>query len=402
MRFTILTQYYPPETGAPQNRLHSLARNIVLTGHEVEVLTAMPNYPKMRVFDEYRGKFSLTDQIDGITVRRSWIYVSRRKSMVARLLNYFSFVLTSLFAGFRTDQSDYLICESPPLFLGISAAAIARSIGARLIFNVSDLWPESVEKLGLVGDGLMLRAAYRLEAWIYRRSHLVTGQTQGIVRDIDGRFPKTPVLWLPNGIDKDIVASVRPDRDWRKEYGLGGRKVFMYTGLLGHAQGLEVIIKAAARVKDDVDLAFVIVGDGPLSNGLQKLNQELNAAVVFIPSMPRRAVMGMVADAYACIIVLKNIDLFRGAIPLKILDPLALGVPILLGVDGEAKEIFINQGQGGLFFEPGNEEALVQSIRYISKNTGLRDEMGSNGSTFVKKHFDNRTIAANFLQKLED
>ena len=400
MRFTILTQYYLPETGAPQNRLHSLARNLVLAGHEVEVLTAIPNYPKMRIFDEYRGKFSHTENIDGIAVRRSWIYVSRGKAMFPRLLNYFSFVLTSLFTGLRMDRSDYLICESPPLFLGISAMGVAKSMGARLIFNVSDLWPETAEKLHIIGDGLMLRAAYRLEEWIYRRSHLVTGQTQGIVRDIAGRFPKVPVFWLPNGIDEDVVADVHSDNTWRKEHGLEGKKVFMYAGILGHAQGLEVIIKAAAHLKDEVDLAFVIVGDGPLSDELQKLNQQLNAGVVFIPSMSKHAVMGMIAEAYSYIIALKKIDLFKGAIPSKILDPLALGVPILLGVEGEAKEIFIDRGQAGLFFEPENAEELIGSIQYISKNTGLRDQMGLNGRTFVKQHFNCRTITANFLQQL--
>jgi glycosyltransferase involved in cell wall biosynthesis len=400
MRFTILTQYYPPETGAPQNRLHSLARNLVAAGHEVEVLTAMPNYPKMRIFDSYRGRVSAAEEIDGITVRRSWIYVSRSKAMVPRLVNYFSFVVTSLIAGLRVDRSDYLICESPPLFLGMSAWVIARGMGARLIFNVSDLWPETAEKLGIVGDGLLLRIAYRLEAWLYRQSHLVTGQTQGIVDDIARRFPEVPVFWLPNGIDEDVVAEVEADSEWRTAHGLKGRKVFMYAGILGHAQGLEVMVKAAARLKEHPDLAFVIVGDGPLKDELEKLNRELAAGVVFIPNTPKNVVLRMVADVYAYVVVLKKLDLFKGAIPSKLFDPLALGVPILLGVEGEAKNLFIDAGKAGVAVEPENDEDLAEAARWISDQPYARDEMGRRGRDYVAEHFNRRLIAARFLDRL--
>ena len=400
MRITILTQYYPPETGAPQNRLHSLARNLLAAGHTVEVLTAMPNYPKMRVFDDYRGKMAYTETIDGIAVRRSWIYVSRRKSIIPRLLNYFSFALTSGISGLRMRRSDYLLCESPPLFLGLSAWVLARRMGARLIFNVSDLWPETAEKLGIVGDGVMLRASYRLEAWIYRRSYLVTGQTQGIVQAIARRFPNVPVFWLPNGVDEDVVADVRPDTSWRQKYGLAGKKIFMYAGILGHAQGLEVIIKAAAQLRNRCDLAFVIVGDGPLSEELQVLNRSLRAGVVFIPNTTKRVVMGMVIDVYAYIVVLKKLDLFKGAIPSKLFDPLAFGVPILLGVEGEAKDLFITAGCAGIAFEPENEGELAEAIMRIARDPDERDQMGRNGLAYVGKHFNRRRIAAQLISRM--
>ena len=260
MRFLIVTQYYPPETGAPQNRLHSLARNLASNGHTVEVQTAMPNYPKMRVFEEYRGRFFFTEKVEGINVRRSWIFVTKSKSIVPRLLNYFSFVITSLILGLRPKPVDYILCESPPLFLGISAWLIAKIRGARLIFNVSDLWPESAEKLGIIGDGWPLRAAFWLERWLYSKSYLVTGQTQGIVADIVRRFPDVRAIWLPNGVDDGVVASIERNDRWRGKHGLEGKKVFMYAGVLGHAQGLEVIIMAAKRLRSRDEIAFVIVG----------------------------------------------------------------------------------------------------------------------------------------------
>ena len=402
MRITILTQYYPPETGAPQNRLHSLARNLKAAGHHVEVQTGMPNYPKMRVFEGYRRRLFHFEKIDGIEVRRSWIFVTRSKSIFPRLLNYFSFVFSSLISGIRAKSVDYVFCESPPLFLGISAWLIAKVRGAQLIFNVSDLWPESAEKLGIVGEGLPLRMAYRLEAWLYRKSFLVTGQTQGIVNDIKVRFPNVSTIWLPNGIDEDVVANVERDTSWRKQYGVEGKKVFIYAGVLGHAQGLEVIIMAAKRLRSHEEIAFVIVGDGPLSEDLQELNRNQEAGVVFIPNTPKQILLGMVADVYAYIVPLKKLDLFKGAIPSKLFDPLGFGVPILLGVEGEAKSLFIDDARAGLAFEPENDEELALSVIKFVEDPEGREQMGRNGLEYVGLNFDRRVIAERLIDKLEN
>lgn len=401
MKFTILTQYYPPETGAPQNRLHSLARNLRNLGHDVNVVTGMPNYPKMRIFDAYRGRILMRETIDGIDVRRSWLHVSRRATVVPRLANYFSFVLTCLFAGARLGRRDFLICESPPLFLGMSAVVLSRWLGARLIFNVSDLWPESAEKLNLVNSRTLLRIAYALEAWLYRRSYLITGQTQGIVRNILERFPTARTMWLPNGVDLDVYERLVPHSGWRQAVGLEGKKVFMYAGIVGHAQGLEVIVKATVALRGRSDIGFVIVGDGPRTTELQDLNQRLGAGVIFLAGVPKDQALAMVADAYACIVPLRKLDLFLGAIPSKVFDPLAAGVPILLGVDGEAMELFIQSADAGLHFEPENEQALARAVLKLADDPELRQRLGANGRTYVREQFDRRNIAASFVETLD-
>ena len=222
MKFLILSQYYPPETGAPQNRLHSLALNLIKSGCDVEVLTAMPNYPKMEIFVGYNGLSYKKENIDGIIVHRSKIYVSKSKGVLKRLLNYFSFVLSSIRISNKLSKADYIICESPPLFLGISALYLSRRLNAKLIFNVSDLWPESAEKLDIVNNNFFLNLAYKLEKYLYKKSFLVTGQTQGIVANINKRFPNIPTLWLPNGIDKEVY-DVPENKDWITEYGIEGK-----------------------------------------------------------------------------------------------------------------------------------------------------------------------------------
>ena len=276
MRILILTQYYPPEIGAPQNRLHELAIRLKKKGLQVEVLTALPNYPKMEVFEEYSNKQKREETIEGITVHRSWIYVSPSKRIIARLLNYFSFVWSSYWRGRRLKSFDYLMVESPPLFLGYSAMALSKKLNAKLIFNVSDLWPESAEKLGLVTNKHLLKMATRLEHKCYENSALITGQTQGIVNDIQKRFPHKKVTWLPNGVD---ISFYNPEKieagDFRQKNGFKINDIiFFYGGILGYAQGLEIIIEAAHRLKTFPEAQFVIQGAGPEKEKLRLLREK--------------------------------------------------------------------------------------------------------------------------------
>jgi glycosyltransferase involved in cell wall biosynthesis len=406
MKFLILSQYYPPETGAPQNRLHSLALNLVKNGCEVEVLTAMPNYPKMEVFDSYRGLSYFKEHIDGIKVHRSKIYVSKSKGVFKRLLNYFSFVLSSIRVSNKLSKTDYVICESPPLFLGISALYLSRRLNAKLIFNVSDLWPESAEKLNIVSNKFFLNLAYKLEEYLYKKSFLVTGQTQGIVANINKRFPNISTLWLPNGIDKEVY-EVPENKDWITEYGIEGKKVYVYAGIIGHAQGLDVIIKTKNwLVNNEFALSkkvtFVIIGDGPDKQRLEALNEELKTNIIFIPNTPKIEVLKMLKACHGYIVPLKKLDLFLGAIPSKIFDALGLSKPILLGVDGEAKSLFIDQGKAGIYFEPENEISLAKVIVELENNPLKALAYGKSGNIFATKNFDRKNIAKKFLEKIQE
>ena len=405
MKFLILSQYYPPETGAPQNRLHSLALNLVKNGCDVEVLTAMPNYPKMEIFEGYNGLSYKKENIDGIKVHRSKIYVSKSKGVLKRLLNYFSFVLSSIRISNKLSKTDYIICESPPLFLGISALYLSKKLKAKLIFNVSDLWPESAEKLNIVSNKFFLNLAYKLEEYLYKKSFLVTGQTQGIVANINKRFPNISTLWLPNGIDKEVY-EVPENKDWITEYGIEGKKVYVYAGIIGHAQGLDVIIKTKNWLVNNEfalskKVAFVIIGDGPDKQRLEALNEELKTNIIFIPNTPKIEVLKMLKACHGYIVPLKKLDLFLGAIPSKIFDALGLSKPILLGVDGEAKSLFIDQGKAGIYFEPENEISLAKVIVELENNPLKALAYGKSGNIFATKNFDRKNIAKQLLDRIQ-
>lgn len=397
----ILTQYYPPETGAPQNRLSSLAGHLKALGMDVTVLTAMPNYPAMRVMEGYKGKWHVQEQLDGITIHRSWIYAKKTTGIFLRLLNYFSFVFSASVVGlFNIRKHDVIICESPPLFLGIAALTIKLFKRSKLVCNVSDLWPESAEKLGIVTNKFFLKLAYGLEAWLYKRSALVSGQTQGIVQSVSTRFPGTKTFWLPNGID---IKQQQLDTTWRQLNGFGDADfIILYAGILGHAQALEVILKAAALVKEDGSIKFVLVGDGPQKDALHALKEELQLSnVYFFPNTPASMMPPIIHASNAAVVPLKNIPLFKGAIPSKIFENLAASKPILLGVDGEAKELFINKGNCGIFFTPEDEVELAEAIQKLKNNSSLCKELGTNGAEYVRTYFDRKKIAADFYSQLQ-
>jgi len=404
MRILFLTQYYPPEVGAPQNRLHELALRLKSKGAEVEVLTAMPNYPKMEIEESYRGGKIKEEYIDGVKVYRSGIFVSKSSSIIHRLLNYFSFVFTSYFKGRKLVNYDFLLVESPPLFLGYSAMGLAKKLKAKLIFNVSDLWPESAEKLDLVSNKYLLKLAYDLEKRCYKKAKLVTGQTQGIVDDIKGRFPSKDVFWLPNGVDLEYYNPNQIKSDFRLKNGFEASDLlFFYGGIIGHAQGLEVILEAANQLKAYPNIKFIVQGAGPEKERLLVLKEKLKLDnVFFFNAVNKNEMPSILKGVDVALVPLKKLELFTGAIPSKIFEALAMEKALLLGVDGEAKKHFIDKADSGYFFEPENVKDLVEKIIKLEQNPEELKRKGQNGRAYVNEYFNRNNIATSFYEKLKN
>ena len=403
MKLLILTQYYPPEIGAPQNRLHELAIRLKATGMQVEVLTALPNYPGREILANYKNGRNREEVIDGISVHRSGIYVSRSNGIVKRLLNYFSFVWTSYHRGKKLGKFDFLMVESPPLFLGYSAIRLSKKLKAKLIFNVSDLWPESAEKLGIVTNKYLLKLAYQLEAKCYKEAYLVTGQTQGIVDDIAHRFPSKRIYYLPNGVDtsfydpQKVIAGDFRERNGFKTTDL----LIFYGGILGHAQGLEVVLNAANLLKNQRHVHFILQGTGPEQEYLLQLKENLDLMQVhFFEPVQKKQMPSILKSVDIAIIPLKNLLLFEGAIPSKVYEALAMKKPLLLGVSGEAKRHFIDKAKAGLYFEPENHEDLARQIMSLVDNPQECLNMGENARNYVSLYFDRDKIAKDFLAQL--
>tara|TARA_B100000508_G_scaffold141079_1_gene146057 strand:- start:28667 stop:29893 length:1227 start_codon:yes stop_codon:yes gene_type:complete len=399
-KLLIVSQYFPPEVGAPQNRLFELAIRLKEHGIKTTVLTAMPNYPSGVIHESYKNKKYHFEVISGIDVHRTAIYATPSKGLIKRLRNYFSFVWSSYFIGRKKIKGhfDFVLCESPPLFLGISALKLAKRYNAKFIFNVSDLWPESAEKLGLVNNRLMLGMAYKLEKYLYKKSDLITGQTQGIVNNISERFPELKTYWLPNGVDLNYYNPVNFDSSWRVENDYNEKELLIfYAGIIGHAQGLDIILETAEKLKDREEIKFILLGSGPLKKTLVKRRDEMKLKnVIFEDLVPKSEMPRIINSIDISLVPLKKLDIFKGAIPSKIFENCAMEKMLLLGVEGEAKDLFIDQGDAGLFFEPENSEDLKNQILKTIESPTLLSEKGKAGRIFVDQKFNRDNIAKEF------
>lgn len=372
-------------------------------GYDVAVLTAMPNYPKGEVFEGYRGKLRYVETIRGVRVVRTWIFSHRGASILGRSTNYFSFCITSLLLGAcGLGNVDVLFTESPPLFLGITGWLLSKWKGALFIFNVSDLWPESVVKLGVVSNPRIIRLATCLEEFLYRKADMVTGQTEGIVEDISGRLTGRRAKLLTNGVDLQAFSSEFRDHSLRYAWGGDDRFVVGYAGNIGIAQGLEIIVKAASLLRDRENIRVVIVGDGADRPRLEAFCDSLDLRnVIMMPLQPRERMPAILASFDAAVVPLKRLDLFRGALPSKLFEAMASCVPILLCVEGEAARL-VRAAGAGWCLPPEDEKALAAGILRLLSDQGSAKRMGEAGREYVRKYYDREQIAKQFTAYVAD
>lgn len=396
MRVLILTQYYPPEIGAPQTRLAAFARELRRRKHEVEVVTAMPHHLTGRVYDGYRRKFYMRERIDGVDVHRTWVYAATGTGL-KRIWNYLSFAFSSLFALFRVRRPDVVFVESPPLFLSVPGWLAARLHRSALVFNVADLWPDSVRELGVMRDGVMLRLAGQLEAWSYRRADIVNAVTQGIAATLREKkqVPRSKIAFLPNGIDVETFVPREFDEALAKKLRVCGKPVFIYAGTHGIAQGLHHIVDAAAHVKDEAYVLFV--GSGPTKPMLVERARRAGATnVVFSEPVPLSSMPRYFSIATASIVPLVNTPLMAGARPSKIFPSLACGVPVLYCGEGESAALLSGAG-AGIVVPPEHPAAVAAAMRRLLDDPQLRAGMSARARALAVERFAWSSIVGDWL-----
>jgi glycosyltransferase involved in cell wall biosynthesis len=376
MKIIILTQYFLPEMGAPQNRLFELAKGFRARGWEVKVVAAMPNYPTGKIFKDYQGKFSSKDQVEGIDVKRYWIYASNSARAFPRILSMLSFSFTALFSAFfmRRQKPDFLIVESPPLTLAFSAWLISKFSGARMIMNVSDLWPLSAKELGAISEGTLYRSIETLEHFLYKRADLCTGQSAEIVEYIKPRTT-SPVYLFRNGVDTTRFIESNQSST------MGEPIRIVYAGLLGVAQGIFPLCEAINFSKAGAE--FHIYGTGFDKERIEEfLKANPDRGIKYFGVIPRDNMPDVLQKYDATLVALvKNI---YGAVPSKIYESMAAGLPIFFSGEGEGARI-IKEHEVGWVNQPGDWNTLLQNIATYSKKD-------SNARNSIKHHCRNIAV----------
>jgi len=401
MRFLVLSQYFPPEVGATQVRLASMCRELVRAGHQVDVVTGMPHHPAGKIFPGYRRRFCSLEFEGGVRVRRTWLYAATGSGW-RRILSYFSFMMTCLYSIERVRKPDYIFVDSPPLFLGVSGWLASVYWKCPFIFNVADLWPDSVLDLGVMKEGVFVKAAFGLEGWIYRRAQFVNAVTRGIYDVLLTRknVPADKILFLPNGVDTSIIQPLPSDESLKKQLGLAGKRIAIYAGNHGYAAGAEQILQAAKLLESHADLHFLFVGDGPDKLRLQSLAADLQLQnTTFLDSVPLDRMSSYLSIAEIALVTLRKAGVTRGARPAKTFVMMAGAKPIILAAEGEAEEL-IESSQAGVIVPPDEPEQFASAILAMYENPEAAREMGRRGLAYVREKFEWSKLVGNWLNQL--
>lgn len=397
-RLLIVSQFYPPEIGAPQRRLSEWAEGLVELGWKVRVVTAQPNYPGGRIEPGYPRYRSSTEDVRGVGVRRVPMWPTK-KGVVRRIVSQLTFMASALlFGGLgRWAAADAVLAETPPLFTALAGGLIARRHRAPLILNVSDLWPDSAVDMGIVRPGSrVIRVAQAVERRAYAGASMLTGQSDEIVATLAVRAPKKPRAVLLNGVS--LARFDRPPPDVDVDEVLKGvpRPVFVYAGLLGYAQGLDQILDAAGRHR--VNGTFVLVGEGPERERLERrVMAEGIRSVKVMPPIAPHLVPAMLRTADVALITLGS--RITGAVPSKIYEAMAAGLPILFVGTGEGARR-VREAGCGLVVEPGDQLALDVAVSQLVRDSEMRRKLGAAGRAAAERLYDRRMTVRTLDQLL--
>jgi len=402
MRILVLAHYYPPEMGGAAARLHGLSRWLAAYGHQVTVITCLPNYPSGRIDATYRGKLYVREEKDGVRLLRTWVYASPVKGSARRLANYFSFVVSATLAGWLARGPwDVVLGSSPPLFLGIAGWLIARVRRIPFVFDIRDIWPDVAVDAGeFAPDAPITRLGRWLARFLYRRADRIVPVTELKRERIAAQgVPAEKLTVVTNGVDLDRVPDAAPDR--REELGLGGHFVVLYAGLIGIAQGVEIAVEAAHRLVGDSRVHFLIVGDGVRRAAIEREVSERGLSnVTMLPRQPREAMPALLATADVCLVPLSAAGIVD-AVPSKLLEAWAHRRAVILAAEGESAKI-VQEAGGGLVVAPGDGAALSKAVRQLADEPERCDAMAKAGRAYVETRYDRRDLARQMERVLCD
>jgi glycosyltransferase involved in cell wall biosynthesis len=403
MHILFLSDNFPPEVNAPASRTHEHCRQWVAEGVQVTVVTCAPNFPSGRVFDGYRNKLWQSESIDGIRVIRVWSYITANEGMARRILDYLSYMLSGALASLFVRKVDLVVGTSPQFFTAVAAWAVAAGKRVPFVFELRDLWPESIQAVGAMGASPALRALERLEMFLYRRARLIVSVTESfrsvlVRRGIDA----AKIEVVTNGVDIARFSPRSKDAALERELGWQGCFVAGYIGTHGMAHGLDTLLAAMQRLQEHAqgrDVRLLMLGDGARKAALQDEAQRLGLANVrFVGTVPKDQVARYWSLLDVSVIHLRRTELFTTVIPSKLFECMGMGLPVLHGVAGESADIVEREGVG-LVFEPENVEQLVDGLLRLKADDALRATMRA-AALAAAQRYDRGTLAMRMLARL--
>lgn len=392
MKLLFLTDNFVPEVNAPATRTYEHCKEWVEQGVDVTVITCVPNFPMGKVFNGYKNKLYQKEVVDGIKVIRVWTYISANKGFVKRILDYLSFMISSFMVGLFI-KTDIIIATSPQFFTAISGRWLSFWKRKKWVMEVRDLWPESIKAVGAINKGLVIQFFEFLEKRMYKSAHkiiVVTDSFKETLTNIHG-VQEAKIEVVKNGVNSDLFYPVSKNVKLINELNIQNKLIVGYIGTHGMAHSLDFIFKCAKKVTDS-RIHFLFLGDGAKREELLELKEVLKLDnVTMVASVKKNEVIDYISILDIALVNLRKSDTFKHVLPSKIFELSAMEKPILLGVEGEAKELIENYDIG-IAFTPENEKDFLDKLEKIKNKPSVKS-----GFIKLKKDFDRKNLALKML-----
>lgn len=391
-KLVLLTKYFPPEMGAPQSRLYETVLGLKKRGWDIMVITALPNYPTGKVFASHRGRFSMREEMNGIPVQRYNLYASHSKKSIPRIISMLSFGVTSMCSMFRVRKfrPAYIITESPPLTLGLTGITLARFSRAKHIMNVSDIWPLSALRLGAISEGYMYKKLEGLERYLYTHSHACMGQSAEITERLEQTGSKRTLLFR-NGVDFQRFDAARKGVKKTPH----DRLRIVYAGLLGIAQGILELCKQIDF--DTLGAELHIYGHGAEKEEIENyIRQNPRKGIYLYPTVQRDVIPETLMRYDVTLIPL--ITHIYGAVPSKIYEAMAAGLPVIFAGGGEGEKIII-ENNAGWACTPSDFKDMANTIAKVAQMPAEELQQISDNCVGAAKHIFDREIQIENLHR---
>ena len=400
MKILFLTDNFPPEANAPATRTFAHCKEWVRLGAEVTVVTCVPNFPVGKVYDGYTNRPYQREEMSGIEVIRVWSYIAENAGFAKRILDYLSFAGSSLIAG-SFVSADVIVATSPQLFTTLSGLGLSLAKRTPWVFELRDLWPDSIKAVSAMSNARVLAALETLELFLYRRADLIVAVSPAFKENLISRgISEQKIEIVTNGADLAEFAPREPDRQLSTELGLAGRFVVGYVGTHGMAHNLEALIEASEGCRDP-DTRFLFIGSGARKRAIEELVARRKLSnVILLDAVPKEQIARYWSLIDVALVPLRKDPVFETVIPSKIFEAAAMGKPILLGVDGQARKI-VEEYEAGVFFKPDSGDDFLAKVELLRQDREMYRRLSERGRNLAQA-YDRRALAARMFGLLEN
>jgi len=409
MRILFITQYFAPETEIGGIRILEIASRLQSMGHEIAILTGLPNYPSGKLFGSYRGKAwrgTWTETINSLKVTRVPLFPSHDKKTLPRLLNYFSFLFASAARSVFMKRPDVVVCTSPPLTIGLAAWLAAKRFGVPFLLEIRDLWPEAAIELGYLKNPRVRKAAYALETFLYSRASKIISVSEGMRKDLLKRgIPASRCEVICNGVDVSLFAPSRPETSPNAvvaELQRNGNIVGVYLGTISSYHGVDCMLDLLEKLRGEPRIQIVFAAGGSAREDLEsQVSARGLSNATFLSAPPRKEMPALISAADFCLAFVKPGPFSRWLLSSKVFMYMSCGRPVFAAAVGETARV-IQEAQAGIVEDatPEGIDRLVHSIAGVGRGLEI-EHLGANGRRYAEHYCSWEALAASYERVLQ-